>query len=121
MGKHSKRQPKVCKALKQRLWNHLGRRCFYCGGRIKLKDVTVDHVFPRNAGYTAHANVIPACRDCNHEKDDTWPDVDMLIKIQELYDSAGEIFNPRQRSEGRMMMTPKALWFSHCAENRTEV
>lgn len=48
-----------------------GSRCVYCLRRLKLKEITQDHVIPLllNGPHTL-ANVVPACRPCNSRKRD---------------------------------------------------
>ena len=43
--------------------------CQYCGRRMALKELTLDHVVPRFRG-GAHSweNLVSACRGCNHRK-----------------------------------------------------
>lgn len=49
------------------LFERDGHRCAYCEGRAE----TVDHVVPRSrAGAHDWANVVAACRRCNHQKSD---------------------------------------------------
>lgn len=47
------------------------RRCKSMEGRVKLAELTLDHVVPRsNGGKTNWVNVCTACKDCNSEKGD---------------------------------------------------
>ena len=44
-------------------------RCAYCGQKIALKDMQVDHIVPqRLGGENSLSNYNPACRLCNHYK-----------------------------------------------------
>lgn len=44
-------------------------RCKESKGKVKLSDLTLDHVVPRsNGGKTNWTNVCTSCRDCNSEK-----------------------------------------------------
>lgn len=46
-------------------------RCWYCGVRLRMKDVTQDHVVPRADGGTSRrSNIVAACRSCNAAKGD---------------------------------------------------
>jgi len=52
-----------------------GGRCAYCGHKICIKDMQIDHLWPQ---FLAHRqpeldnnrseNLMPACRKCNHYK-----------------------------------------------------
>jgi 5-methylcytosine-specific restriction endonuclease McrA len=63
--------PKFCRAsilLRDRYC------CQYCGGRFESKDLTYDHVIPRDrGGQTTWENVLTACMDCNNAKRNTLP------------------------------------------------
>lgn len=49
-------------------------RCQYCGERFESKDLTYDHVIPRDAGgKTVWENVLTACLRCNNAKRNTLP------------------------------------------------
>ncbi len=44
-------------------------RCHYCGRDVGAKALTVDHVVPLvRGGRSIRANMVPACRECNHKK-----------------------------------------------------
>lgn len=97
---------------KIRLWRHLGEVCFYCNNKVSAAQVTVDHVFPRVAGYAAIGNLVPACRGCNEQKDADMPDVKLLAKVQDLYTATGDLFDPHLRN-GRGMDPPN-FWAMYC-------
>jgi len=45
------------------------RRCKEVGGKVKLSELTLDHVVPRsNGGKTNWTNVCASCKDCNSDK-----------------------------------------------------
>ncbi len=45
------------------------RRCREVGGKVKLSELTLDHVVPRsNGGKTNWTNVCASCKDCNSDK-----------------------------------------------------
>lgn len=57
------RPPRPGRKPREPLW--LGRACVYCGRPA----TTVDHVIPRSrGGPNAQWNLVPACKECNHEK-----------------------------------------------------
>jgi len=59
----------LAKASKrQAIYQRYGGRCVYCG---KKKELTLDHLIPESRGGTAaHANLVPACSNCNGLKGD---------------------------------------------------
>lgn len=47
----------------------MGGRCAYCGEQLNYEDMQVDHVVAlRSEGEDDLANMLPACRSCNHYK-----------------------------------------------------
>ena len=43
--------------------------CHYCRRAVGAKALTVDHVIPLvRGGRSIRANMVPACRECNHKK-----------------------------------------------------
>jgi len=49
--------------------------CQYCGVQPGRNLLTIDHVMPRSrGGETTWANVVAACRECNHRKGDRTPE-----------------------------------------------
>lgn len=46
-----------------------GGHCAYCGKEITVKDMQVDHIYPKRLGGPDDLeNLNPACRRCNHYK-----------------------------------------------------
>ena len=66
----------IKKSDRQKVYDKYGGRCAYCGKKIELKDMQVDHIVPKRAWYTGMTddqiecidNFNPACRRCNHYK-----------------------------------------------------
>lgn len=68
----------LSKAIREKVYNKFGGRCAYCGKPIEYKNMQVDHYLPqcRQRFYAnrfqkdvhAEANLMPACRRCNHYK-----------------------------------------------------
>jgi len=43
--------------------------CHYCGRSFPPKELTMDHIVPiSRGGRTTKGNVVPSCKDCNHQK-----------------------------------------------------
>lgn len=62
----------LSKATRQIVHAKYGGRCAYCGREIAYKDMQVDHFIPKRGwdenGSDDIANLMPACRMCNHYK-----------------------------------------------------
>jgi 5-methylcytosine-specific restriction endonuclease McrA len=49
--------------------------CQYCGDKKLTKELTFDHVIPKNqGGLTNWINIVAACRSCNNNKADRTPE-----------------------------------------------
>ena len=43
--------------------------CYYCNGRFKPAELTMDHLIPIvRGGKSVQGNLVPACKDCNSKK-----------------------------------------------------
>lgn len=43
--------------------------CYYCGGKFKADELTMDHLIPIvRGGRSIPGNVVPACKECNTKK-----------------------------------------------------
>jgi 5-methylcytosine-specific restriction endonuclease McrA len=43
--------------------------CYYCGGKFRADDLTMDHLIPIiRGGKSVAGNVVPACKECNTKK-----------------------------------------------------
>lgn len=48
--------------------------CHYCGAQFKPKELTLDHVVPLvRGGRSTKGNCVPACKECNSQKQDMLP------------------------------------------------
>lgn len=62
------------KKIREAVYEKYNGRCAYCGRRIDIKDMQVDHFRPLRAwnedegGSNDLSNLMPACRTCNHYK-----------------------------------------------------
>lgn len=64
--------------MRERVFNRFGGRCAYCGNPMEYKSMQVDHYLPQckerfyanrfKKDVHAEANLMPACRRCNHYK-----------------------------------------------------
>lgn len=56
---------------RRELWERENRRCAYCGTKIGLSEVTVDHKIPLSrGGPDSRENMVCACIGCNKLKAD---------------------------------------------------
>ena len=63
------KRKKLSKAERIEIHNKTDGHCAYCGIKIEIVDMQVDHVFPLNrGGLDEKENMLPACRSCNHYK-----------------------------------------------------
>lgn len=57
------------KRTREIVYNKYNGRCAYCGDKIEIKDMQVDHVVPKRlGGLDEVTNYNPSCRLCNHYK-----------------------------------------------------
>lgn len=60
---------KLSKEERQEVYRMCNGHCAYCGKEIEYKDMQVDHIKPlKIGGEDELANMLPACRSCNHYK-----------------------------------------------------
>lgn len=60
---------KLSRANRVRLWNMMNRRCAYCGQKLELSDMCVDHVRPLSqGGRDTVDNMVCSCWHCNQHK-----------------------------------------------------
>lgn len=60
---------KLTLAQRRTIYERLGGHCAYCGGDLAYEDMQVDHIVAlRSSGVDDLANMLPACRSCNHYK-----------------------------------------------------
>lgn len=44
-------------------------RCYYCGGKFKPSELTMDHLVPLvRGGKSVKSNLVTACKECNNKK-----------------------------------------------------
>lgn len=71
---------------RQKVYDKYNGHCAYCGKEIEIKDMQVDHIFPKNKAHWLKSDVMkreerlnindindfenlnPSCRRCNHYK-----------------------------------------------------
>lgn len=67
----AKRMNKPPSLTNRELFRRDNYMCAYCGDIFKELNLTRDHVHPRSkGGLDKWTNVVTACEDCNHRKDD---------------------------------------------------
>ncbi len=69
---HIKREKAKARDLRDSQWWKRKRSsgiCYYCGGKFKPAELTMDHLIPiARGGRSVQGNVVPACKDCNSKK-----------------------------------------------------
>lgn len=59
-------KPLWYKVARQEAWTRQKSRCAYCLTKLRLDQVTADHVIPKSkGGLNQKENIIAACRTCN--------------------------------------------------------
>ena len=63
------KQKKSLKKLKPHVWNKTHGYCYYCGTKITLDSMNIDHLIPEKKGGAHNLdNLFPACQTCNSSK-----------------------------------------------------
>lgn len=63
------KRKRITKADRLQVFDKYGGRCAYCGKKMEIKEMQVDHMIPlRVGGADEMRNYMPACRRCNHYK-----------------------------------------------------
>ncbi len=69
---HIRREKAKARELRNSSWWKRRRSsgtCHYCGLKFKVAELTMDHLIPlARGGKSVHANVVPACKECNNKK-----------------------------------------------------
>lgn len=66
--------------------------CVYCGTRLAMDELTVDHVKPRSrGGKTSFANLVAACAPCNTLKRDRLPEEIGLRPVEPWHPTIAEL------------------------------
>jgi len=86
-----KRERGKARALRQSQWwkRKLSPGvCHYCGRQVGARRLTMDHVVPLiRGGKSSRSNVVPACKDCNTQKQLLLP-VEWEVYLRRLAASA---------------------------------
>ncbi len=49
-------------------------KCYFCGKKVKFKDITMDHLVPLSrGGRSTKDNLVPCCKACNTKKKGMMP------------------------------------------------
>jgi len=60
---------------RKNLWMRDSHKCQYCATKLKLSELTFDHVIPRTlGGHCVWTNIVCACATCNLRKADKTPE-----------------------------------------------
>jgi len=62
---------KTLKTNREAIWYKYGKRCAYCGRKIKFKEMQIDHIIPKSWNKESPddpSNLNPSCKRCNFYK-----------------------------------------------------
>ena len=49
-------------------------KCYFCGKKVKFKELTMDHLLPLSlGGRSTKENIVPCCKSCNTKKKSMLP------------------------------------------------
>lgn len=69
---HIAREKAKARELRDSAWwreKTAGGECYYCGGKFKPSELTMDHKIPlARGGSSEKINIVPACKECNNKK-----------------------------------------------------
>jgi 5-methylcytosine-specific restriction endonuclease McrA len=69
---HLRREKARARELRASQWwknRRGGGVCYYCGQRVPVGELTMDHVVPiARGGRSVRSNVVPCCKRCNNHK-----------------------------------------------------
>jgi 5-methylcytosine-specific restriction enzyme A len=69
---NTRREKEKARQLRQTAWwtRKMGEGvCHYCGRKVGIKNLTMDHVIPLSrGGKSQKGNIVPSCKECNNKK-----------------------------------------------------
>jgi 5-methylcytosine-specific restriction endonuclease McrA len=72
-----RRQRAIARDLRKTRWwqqKTSSGACYYCGTKVKHKDITMDHLVPlARGGKSTKDNLVPSCKKCNNLKQSMLP------------------------------------------------
>ena len=76
--------------------------CRYCGKKLESKDVTIDHIIPRDrGGKNTWENCVTSCFPCNNKKDNRTPNEARMVLLTKPYKpTIGEFIMKKVKREG---------------------
>lgn len=85
LDEYDRVQRRTINPNRENVWKRDGAKCAYCKVPVRLKDATLDHVYPRSkGGPDIWENLVCACQPCNHKKDDELlhdiHDMELMVK-----------------------------------------
>ena len=83
----------MTKQIREQVYKKYNGRCAYCGKKLMLGEMQVDHIIPKRlGGADSIENYNPSCRTCNHYKRatglETWRTVflgGLIERIKKIY------------------------------------
>ena len=69
------------------------RKCYLCGGKMSMKESSIDHVIPRSkGGKNTRRNLLLTHVFCNNEKSDRLPTDEELLYCKKTHDKVAELY-----------------------------
>lgn len=69
---HMKKEKAKAREMRASQWWKRKRSsgiCYYCSGKFKPDELTMDHLVPvARGGKSVQGNLVPSCKDCNSKK-----------------------------------------------------
>ncbi|MCX7956871.1 MAG: HNH endonuclease [Endomicrobia bacterium] len=69
---------------RKNIYEHYGYRCCYCGKKLTMDKLNIDHILPKSrGGKTEWSNIVTSCIECNLKKGNRTPqEAGMKLQIQ---------------------------------------
>ncbi len=84
------------------LWMANDCKCYISNEPLEFDKATRDHVFPKARGFYLSHNYMPASREHNTEKGDSWPTIGQIYRAYRAYRRLGRWFNPTTCKNNRI-------------------
>lgn len=106
--------------MRERIWNKYANKCAYCGKKIELKDMQIDHIHPKYlGGEDKEENYNPSCRRCNKWKATYSIEEfrrEITLQIERVYRKSAGL---RLMADYKLITVNNQVpvfWFEECAE-----
>jgi 5-methylcytosine-specific restriction enzyme A len=96
-GRLKRERERARELRKSRWWQDQLKKgiCHYCERAFPARELTMDHVVPlARGGASTQGNIVPSCRECNHDKKLETPAERLLRELEEERKRAGSETGP---------------------------